>query len=323
MSPPEKTVEIANRINTQLERFMPVLTPAGVILGFLLPQVFVNLRPFIPLLFSVMTLSGALKLRAREFGIAVRRPLPILVSFISSHVLIPLAVLVIASLVFRGDPDTLSGYLLVYSAPTAVASFIWVAIYRGDNALSLAIILLDTLLAPLVVPGTMSLLLGTRVSLDMSGIAVSLIIMVVIPTVAGVSINEASRGKIPLVVCPYFSPLAKFSMILIIAANASVVAPKIRFGEPLVWIVAALCVTFAIIGYIITSLACAAARLPPEKRATIFFAAGLRNISAATTIAIDFFPEAAALPALLGIVFQQTMAAIMGRLLLGKRSIVR
>jgi hypothetical protein len=61
----------------------------------------------------------------------------------------------------------------------------------------------------------------------------------------------------------------------------------------------------------------AAGRLNPEKRTSLFFAAGLRNISAATTIAIEFFPPAAALPALLGIVFQQSMAAIMGKILMG------
>jgi predicted Na+-dependent transporter len=51
---------------------------------------------------------------------------------------------------------------------------------------------------------------------------------------------------------------------------------------------------------------------------SLFFAAGLRNITAATTIAIAYFPAAAALPTVLGILFQQTTAAIMGRLLMGK-----
>jgi predicted Na+-dependent transporter len=304
-------------LNKRLERMMPILTPLGVLLGILLPGFFINLRPFIPWMFGIMTLSGALKLKAREFGLALRSPLPMLLFFFSSHVLMPLAAYLVAKLVFRGDADTVSGYVLVYSVPTAVSGFIWVNMYRGDNALALALILISTVVAPLVVPGTMSILMGTQVVLDMSGIALSLILMVVVPTIIGVSANEISRGKIPLVISPFLNPLAKVCLILVIAANASAVAPKLRFNDPHVWLVAVVCIFFAVLGYFLSRFIGIICRLPRDKRVTIFFSSGLRNISAATTIAIEFFPEAAALPALLGIVFQQTMAAIMGRFLLG------
>jgi tagaturonate reductase len=304
-------------LNARLERMMPFLTPLGVLLGILLPQVFINLRPLIAWMFGIMTLSGALKLKAREFGLALRSPLPVLLFFFSSHVLMPLAAMLAASLVFRGDPDTVSGYILVYSVPTAVSGFIWVNIYKGDNALALALILISTLVAPLVVPGTMSILMGTQVSLDMSGIAISLVLMVVVPTLLGVSANEISRGNIPRMVSPFLNPLAKICLILVIAANASAVAPMVRFDNPRVWLVASVCIFFAVLGYFLARFIGLVCRLPGDKRVTIFFSSGLRNISAATTIAIEFFPEAAALPALLGIVFQQSMAAIMGRLLLG------
>jgi tagaturonate reductase len=194
-----------------------------------------------------------------------------------------------------------------------------VSIFRGDNALCLTLILLDTLLAPLVVPSTVALLLGARVAIDISGFAVSLILMVVIPTIMGVGVNEASRGKIPGLVCPYLNPLAKICMVTMIAANTSPVASKIQLDDPKVWLTAAMCIACAVIGYILSKLTGMAGQLKPEKRTTLFFSAGLRNISAATTIAIEFFPPAAALPCLLGIVFQQLTAAFMGKLLLGKR----
>jgi predicted Na+-dependent transporter len=94
----------------------------------------------------------------------------------------------------------------------------------------------------------------------------------------------------------------------------------VRFDDPHVWLIALVCIFFAVLGYFLSRFIGLVCRLPGDKRVTIFFSSGLRNISAATTIAIEFFPEAAALPALLGIVFQQSMAAIMGRLLLGSIS---
>jgi tagaturonate reductase len=319
MDAKKSPAETAGLINEWLERMMPVLTPSGIVMGFLLPGIFIHLRPLVPLLFGIMTLSGSLKLTVRELGRAVRAPLGIGIFFLSSHILMPLVVFVLSSLVFRGDADSIAGYILLYSAPTAVSGFIWVSIFRGDNALCLALILLDTLLAPLLVPGTVSLLLGTRVFINITGIALSLIFMVVIPTVMGIGLNELSRGKAPRLVCPYLNPIAKICMVLMIAANTSPVAPNIRFDDPRVWLTAAMCIVFAIIGYVLSKLTGMAGQMNSEKRITLFFSAGLRNISAATTIAIDFFPEAAAMPCLLGIVFQQVTASFMGKLMLGSR----
>jgi predicted Na+-dependent transporter len=142
--------------------------------------------------------------------------------------------------------------------------------------------------------------------------------MVVVPTIMGVAANEISRGKAPQYVSPFLNPLAKVCIILVIAANASAVAPRVHFNDPKVCLIDGVCILLAATGYVLSKLIGIICRLSPAKRVTIFFSSGLRNISAATTIAIEFFPEAAALPALLGIVFQQSMAAIMGKLLMGE-----
>jgi tagaturonate reductase len=308
---------LALTLNARLERLMPVLAPAGVVLGFLLPAVFIRLRPFIPWIFGIMTLSGAIRLKAREFSLVLRDPLPIAITFFSSYLIMPLAAFLLSTLVFREAGDIIAGYVLVYSVPTAVSGFIWVNMYRGDNALALGLILISTLAAPFMVPFTVSSLLGARVALDMSGIALSLVMMVVVPTIIGIGANEISRGKIPRIIGPFLNPAAKLCLILVIAANAAAVAPRVRLNDPQVWLIAGVCVLFAAIAYCLSRLIGLVCRLNPEKQVTVFFSAGLRNISAAATIAIEFFPEQAALPALLGIVFQQTMAALMGRLLLG------
>jgi tagaturonate reductase len=301
----------ASALNRRLDRLMPILTPSGIAMGFLLSPVFIHLRPLVPWLFAFMTLAGALRLRARELLAAARKPAPILYFLLAAHVIIPLAVCSLCSLIF--DAETLSGYALLFAAPTAVSGFIWVSIYRGDGALALAIVLLDTMLAPLATPATVSLLLGSQVALDISGMAASLALMVLAPTVLGVGANELSGGKLPPLVSPYLNIGAKFCLVLVIAANASPLAPQIQLDNPRVYLIAAICVGFSVFAYICAKLAGKLSRLPREQRVTLFFTIGLRNMSAATTIAIQFFPPAAALPCLLGIVFQQTLAALMAK----------
>ena len=306
------------RANRFLEQAFPLLISAGVILGFALPWVFIGLRPLVPWLFGTVTLVGALKLRVRELGRTISSPIPILFFFFFARIVIPLVVFLLSSLVFRNDPDIVSGYVLLYSVPAAVTSFIWVSIFKGDPALALTLIMLDTMLAPIVVPGTVQFFLGTAITLNITGMALSLIFMVVIPTIAGVALNESSRGKIPALVTPYLAPLSKLFMVLVIAANASVVAPQIRLDNPQMWIILAACIGFIVLIFTCTRLATLAGKFNREKQISLLFTSSLRNTIAAMTLAIRYFPESAALPALLGILVQQNTAAIMGRIFFGK-----
>jgi tagaturonate reductase len=316
---PKTAVEIAVLVNQKIERMMPLLTPLGAGLGILFPKFFILLRPYAPWLFSAMTLSGALKLRAREMGTVLKTPLPLVLFFICAHIITPVLVLLVSRDVFPNDTEIVSGYILLYSTPTAVTGFIWSSIFQGDPALSLGLILLDTLLSPFVAPGTVSLLLGASVRFNVSGMILSLILMVVIPTAVGVSTNEISKGSIPNAVCPYLTPFSKICVLCVIAANSSAVAPQVRLENPRMWIIIMLCVCFTCLGFLLAKLAGIASRLNYEKQASIFFASGLRNTTAAMTIAIEYFPPGAALPAVMGIIFQQSMAAVMGRFLMRKK----
>ena len=299
---------------------MPVLTPVGVALGIILPWFFLGFRPAMPWLFGTMTLAGALKLRVRELGKAVSSPWPIILFFFNTRIVMPLLIFFLSSLIFKNDPDTVSGYVLLYSVPTAVTGFIWVTIFGGDSALILALILLDTIFAPLVVPGTVRLLLGTSIHMEMTGMIISLTYMVVLPTVVGVALNELSRGKIPAKITVYLAPISKICLVIMISANAAAVAPQIRPDNPRLWIIIAACIFFSILGFICAKLSSFVGKLGREKQISLFFAAGLRNTAAAMTLGTEFFPGAAALPSVLGIMFQQTVAAIMGRILMGKNA---
>lgn len=312
---PSKPIQIAGAVNGKLEQFMPLLFPFGIALGFTMPGAFGQLRPFVPWLFGMMTLSGALRLTVAEFGKTIRNPLPIFFFMIAVRVLMPLIALFASSLFFGGNPDIITGFVLLFSGPVGVASFIWVGMYKGDKALCLTLILLDTLLAPLVVPATLSILIGERVALDISGIAMSLVLMVVLPTIIGVTMNETSKGKIPKHVCPFLTPFAKIFLMLVIAANSSAIAPTVRFSDPLVWKVAALSTFLSIGSFLLSKFIGIASKCGFEKTVAMFFTGGLKNISAVATIAVTFFPEAVALPAITGIVFQQTIAAVMGKLM--------
>jgi predicted Na+-dependent transporter len=52
----------------------------------------------------------------------------------------------------------------------------------------------------------------------------------------------------------------------------------------------------------------------------MIFCVGLRNISAALVLAIQYFEPRTAIPVVIGILFQQSISAISGRLFFGQKS---
>jgi len=107
-------------------------------------------------------------------------------------------------------------------------------------------------------------------------------------------------------------------MVLIVAANSAAVSPQIRPDNPRMWLIIAVCISFNVLSFFFAKVTSLAGKFSREKQITLFFASGLRNTNAAMTLAIEYFPPSAALPAVLGIMFQQTTAAIMGRIALGR-----
>jgi len=314
------TLETARRVNRRIDRFMPLMAPLSVALGLLFPRTFAALRPGIPWIFGAITLSGSLNLRLRDLRQVAAHPLPVFLFFLLAHGAAPLAAFALSGLLFPGQSDTVSGYVLLFATPTAVSSLIWVSIYRGNQALSLSLIMLDSLAAPLVFPGTVALLLGAQVAFDTGGMIRSLLFMVVLPTILGVAVNEASRQKLPPRIVPYMQPFSKLGFVAVISANIAAAAPRIRLRDPALLLIVAFGVTFTALVFALAKGAGVLGRLPREARVSVLYACGMRNISAAATLAIDFFPPAAAVPAMVGILFQQILAAFAGKFLLKERT---
>jgi hypothetical protein len=66
-------------------------------------------------------------------------------------------------------------------------------------------------------------------------------------------IGGAEGGtQVPELVSPYRNPRAKLFMALVIAANASAVAPRLRFDDPGILLIALLCVILMVLGFTVS-----------------------------------------------------------------------
>ena len=123
------------KTNGFFERFMPILTPTGVILGLLLASFFMPLKPIVTPLFAFLTLVNGMGVSILDFGRVVRKPKPIFLFMLCVYLVAPLVMTTAAHILFSGSPDTVTGFALLYAIPTAVVGSVWSGIYgcEGDE----------------------------------------------------------------------------------------------------------------------------------------------------------------------------------------------
>ena len=306
--------DIFSGFNNYLEKFMPVLTPLGVILGLIFGEHLAPLKPWVIWLFAFITLSGAMGLEMSDFKKVLTNPLPVVLIFFCAHVITPIAVFVLGNLIFPGQNDIITGYILLSAIPAAVASYIWTSIYYGNGALTLTAIFLDTLLAPLVTPFIVKTLTSSDIVIDTRGMVASLFAMVVVPSIIGVLANHLSQNRLRKYVTGYCKPVSKIVLLMVIAINTSQAAHRFHFDFSLLKI-ALVNVVLTIFGFLLAYGVSRLIRAEKEIQVSMTFASGMRNISAAMVLAINFFPPGSSIPVITGVVLQQTISALVGYIL--------
>ena len=303
------------KINRFLEKTMPFFIPSSVVIGVLISDYIVDFANWIPWIFAFMTFAGSLNSNFASFKDAIIHPLPIFIIFTVLHLLMPLLALGIGHVVFTGDIFTITGLVLAMSIPTGITSFVWVSIYKGNNALSLAIILIGALLSPVIVPLTMSLLVGGNVDIDSWSMMKGLFWMIVIPSIVGMSLNQLTKGKVVDILSARLSPISKIGMGIVVMLNGAVVAPYLLDVKLKLIGIGIIVFIIAFSGYVISFLIAKLCKQNKENVIALTFTGGMRNISAGVVLATTYFPAAVAVPVVLGMLFQQVLASIFGVLL--------
>ena len=304
------------KLNKKFEKIMAFITPTAVLIALIFGKYFVPLKPLVNILFGLMTFFGAMKISAEDMKAAFKKPLFIVAYVIASFLIMPLFAQLISKTLFSNSIIVGSGYNLVRAVPTAVVGSVWATMFNGNLAVSLAILLIDTLLAPAITPFMLKIYTGTAVQLDTFGMMKSLCFMVVIPFILGIVFNHFFKKQIKETIGPITNPISKILFFVEIIINVSQVSQRIvseaSWDYALV-IVAAL--ILSVLGFLTGHMVSIVISLQKKEDVSITFAVALRNTNAALVLAIGFLPELAALPIIFSIVIQQTLAAIMGKLL--------
>lgn len=295
--------------NRIFEKWMFVIIPCSLLLGFALEAPLQRLVPAVPYLFAFVTLTMAVGCGLGELRDVLRRPGIMGLTFLIAHIVSPLIGYAIGVLAFGPDSPYVVGLVLFAIIPLGVSSVLWVGMSGGAVPLMLAMVVLDSMLSPLVVPAGLQLFFGASVVMDGLPLIVDLIVIIVLPTVIGVALHEWSKGRIQQATKPYAAPLSKLCFVSVVALNASAIAPHVDKLKAdllvLVPVVVALVGVCYALGFLLTS------RLRDRKvQTTVSYATGMRNISLGIVLALGYFSPLTAVPVVLSIMIQQPVATV-------------
>ncbi|WHY87313.1 bile acid:sodium symporter family protein [Neobacillus novalis] len=300
------------KLNKQLERIMPLITPVSVITGVLLSAFLKDFSFLIPWIFAFMTFAGSLSSNFQSLKDVITHPFPIFMAMLILHFLMPLWAWGVGHVLFPGDAYTITGLILAMVIPTGITSFIWVSIYKGNIPMVLSVILIDTLLSPIIVPYSISLFMGHSIEMDFLSIMKGLMGMAVIPSIIGLLLNQLTRGKINEQLGSRLAPFSKISLGFVVMLNGAVVAPYLKNINLKLVGITIVVFFIAFTGYLFSFLMGRLLIKDRDTVVTLTFSGGMRNISAGAVIGVTYFPAAVAVPVVVGMLFQQVLASLNG-----------
>lgn len=273
-----------------------VLTAAG--LALLTPDMFAWIGDYISILLGVVMLGMGLTLTPADFRRIIERPRDVAIGSSAQWVIMPTAAY--GLVVGLGLPAEVGiGLILLGAAPGGTASNVMTYLGKGDVALSVTITSVTTIAAPIVMPAWVVFLAGEQIQVTFAEMFQEIVLIVLIPVVAGVVIRQAldrtapRAAEVGLTVFPAISVLA---IVTIVAAIVGLNVENILAASGVALVAVFIHNTLGLgAGYSIGHTT----GMPEDRARACAFEVGMQNSGLAVAIAVAFFsPLAALVPAL-------------------------
>ncbi|MFD0586428.1 bile acid:sodium symporter family protein [Paenibacillus sp. GCM10027627] len=301
--------ELGLAFNRHFEKWMFLIIPSSLVLGFLFASVLQPMVGAVPYLFAFVTLTMAIGCGMKQINTVMKRPGIMLLTLGAAHLLSPLVAYGLGTAFFGADSPYVIGLVLFTIIPLGVSTVLWVSMSGGSVPLMLALVVLDSLLSPLVVPASIHLFFDAAVQVEAGPLMLDMTLLIVIPTVIGVALNEWSRGTLQERVKPVAAPISKLCFVGVVSLNAAAIAPHLDELKQDMAILVPVVVILVGFCYALGFAATAALR-NREIQITVSYATGMRNISLGIVLALGYFSPLAAVPVVLSILIQQPLATV-------------
>jgi len=270
------------------------------------PALFVDLKPSIIPLLVVIMLGMGMTLSFEDFRRVLASPKVILIGVCLQFLVMPLAAYIIS--VGLGLPlALLTGMVLVGASSGGTASNVICYLAKGNVALSITLTLCSTLLAVIAMPMLTFLYIGEKVLVPVEGMLLTVLKIVIIPVLAGVTVNQL-LGKRLERVQPLFPLISVLAIVLIIAIIVALNQARIAELSRVILIAVALHNAVGLFGgYWVTRWL----GYDTQTSRTLAIEVGMQNSGLSVALAIKYFSPLAALPGALFSIWHNISGSIL------------
>ncbi|MDD3247213.1 MAG: bile acid:sodium symporter family protein [Methanosarcina sp.] len=259
--------------------------------AYVYPEYFIPYKGSIVPLLSLIMLGMGVTLSVDSFLAVLKRPYVVILGTLMQYTLMPLAAWIVC-LALKLPADLAAGVILLGCCPGGTASNVICYLAKGDVALSIVLTSVSTMVAFLATPFLTWLFIGQTVDVDVMGMLVSVVNIVIVPVVLGLSINYFFEKRITAIkdVFPAISALAIVVIIaIIIGANSE----NLEQSGLMVLVAVILHNSLGLAGgYGVAK----AFKLSEKEARTLAIEVGMQNSGLSVALAIKHFTAAAALP---------------------------
>ena len=235
----------------------------------------------VPLLMIIMFGMGT-SMSWGDFRGVIRMPQAVGVGVVCQFTIMPIIGFGLAKLSGL-PPEIAAGIVLVGCSPSGLASNVMSFLSNANLALSVTLTAVATLLSPLVTPFLMGLLADQFVPIDFLAMFWSIVKMVILPILAGLTFNHIAHGKFPWLdkAMPVVSMAGIALIITIITAAGR--DSLLSIGLVLIGIV----ILHNVTGYFLGYWSCKLIGLDKKSCRTIAFEVGMQNSGLASGLALE------------------------------------
>ncbi len=259
--------------------------------AFFFPDLFSGLKPaIIPLLTVVMFCMG-MTLKWENFKETAKSPKVILIGVLLQYFVMPLSAYLISKS-FGLTPEYIAGMVLVGSSAGGTASNVICYLARGNVALSITLTMISTLIAVFAMPALSFLYLHQVVHVPFLKMLFSISQMVLIPVLAGTTLNTFMGSKIKKA-DPFFPFVSSIAIVVIIAIIIGLNQTKLKeVGIIIIFCVMLHNLCGLVIGFWVPK------SLGYDKRTcrTLSIEVGMQNSGLSVALAVKHFSIVAAIP---------------------------
>ena len=284
-------LRVLEKCSTFVSKYMAVFVIIIAAVALFQPWTFKWAAHWVTILLGVVMFGMGMTMKLSDFKLVFQRPKDVLLGAVCQFTIMPLLAYLLCR-VFSLPADLAAGVILVGTCPGGTSSNVMTYLAKGDVPLSVSMTMTTTVLAPVVTPLLTWWLAGAWIDVPFTGMMLSILQVVILPIVAGIVLNHFFGMQVQKAV--KVLPLVSVSaIVLIVGAVVSVSAQRIMTTGLLVMGVVML---HNLLGYGLGFLVAKAMHLNMAKMKAISIEVGMQNSGLATSLALQHFGAAAAIP---------------------------